>query len=156
MRSQLTLSLAAGSLVALTLLVCYSVFCRYFLGAASAWTYETGQYLMAATVLFGGAHTLSEDAHIRVDIVYDNWKGHRRLAANVAAYAIGFVFCAVLSWQSLALALRSFSRSARSVDMSIPLALPQLLVTLGALMMAIECARSFAGSVSELSKAIRK
>ena len=130
--------IAGVALVSLAGVVLYDVICRYLLNSPSLWGHEISAYLMACVVLFGAAHTLSIDAHIRVDVIYDNLTGKRRAIADVVAWSVGTLFCAVLTYQSSVMAFRSFNNSARSFDLSIPLAIPQALVPAGTLALMIE------------------
>jgi len=52
--------------------VFYDVVMRYFFNDASIGMQELEWHLFAAMFMFGIAYTIKEDAHVRVDIFYDN------------------------------------------------------------------------------------
>lgn len=149
-RSNVLLGAACLALVLLAAVICYDVVCRYLLSAPSRWGYELSSYLMAVVVLFGAAHTLSVGAHIRVDIIYEQLAGTRRAFADMLAWLAGALFSAALTWLACQLAWRSYSNNAHSMDLGIPLALPQSLVAIGALALLIESLMLLAGSARRL------
>jgi len=62
--------LAALVVIPLALATCYEVLVRYVLGAPTIWAFELGYTLMGIHFLLGGALTLKERAHVRIDLIY--------------------------------------------------------------------------------------
>lgn len=54
----------------LTLSVCYEVFVRYVLNSPTVWAFDMMVQMYGALFLMSGAYALSQDAHVRGDVVY--------------------------------------------------------------------------------------
>jgi len=63
--------------------VFYDVIMRYFFNDVSIGMQELEWHLFAAMFMFGIAYTLKEDAHVRVDIFYDNMKDKYKSWINI-------------------------------------------------------------------------
>ena len=44
----------------------------------SLWTLEMAQFLMVAYFLLGGGYSMQLDAHVRMDLLYGNWRPRRK------------------------------------------------------------------------------
>jgi len=60
----------AWCVVILTFSTCYEVFVRYVLGAPTVWAFDMGIQMYGALFMMAGAYTLSQNAHVRGDVVY--------------------------------------------------------------------------------------
>ena len=60
----------AWCIVILTFSTCYEVFVRYVLGAPTVWAFDMSVQMYGALFMMAGAYTLSQDAHVRGDVVY--------------------------------------------------------------------------------------
>ena len=55
------------------------------------WVIEMAQFTMAAYYLLGGAYTLQNDAHVRMDLLYDRWSPKKRaFADSLTAFCLVF------------------------------------------------------------------
>jgi len=63
--------------------VFYDVIMRYFFNDVSIGMQELEWHLFAAMFMFGIAYTLKEDAHVRVDIFYDQMSARKRAIVNI-------------------------------------------------------------------------
>ncbi len=63
--------------------VFYDVIMRYFFNDVSIGMQELEWHLFAAMFMFGIAYTFKEDAHVRVDIFYDNMSAKKQALVNV-------------------------------------------------------------------------
>lgn len=70
-------------MVLMILNVFYDVVMRYFFNDVSIGMQELEWHLFAAMFMFGIAYTLKEDAHVRVDIFYDNMKARNKAFINI-------------------------------------------------------------------------
>lgn len=57
-------------IVVLTFSTCYEVFVRYVLGAPTVWAFDMGIQMYGALFIMSGAYALSQDAHVRGDVIY--------------------------------------------------------------------------------------
>ena len=70
-------SLSAGTgrafawcILILTFSTCYEVFVRYVLNAPTVWAFDMSVQMYGALFMMTGAYTLSQDAHVRGDVIY--------------------------------------------------------------------------------------
>jgi len=62
--------LGAVFVIPLMLVVVYEVFMRYALNAPTEWVYDVSWMLFSTIFLMGGAYTMIENRHVRVDIIF--------------------------------------------------------------------------------------
>ncbi len=60
----------AWCILILTLSTCYEVFVRYVLNAPTVWAFDMSVQMYGALFMMTGAYALSQDAHVRGDVVY--------------------------------------------------------------------------------------
>ena len=60
----------AWCIVVLTFSTCYEVFMRYVLNAPTVWAFDMSVQMYGALFMMGGAYALSQDAHVRGDVLY--------------------------------------------------------------------------------------
>jgi TRAP-type mannitol/chloroaromatic compound transport system permease small subunit len=60
----------AWCIVILTFSTCYEVFVRYALGSPTVWAFDMSVQMYGALFMMCGAYALSQDAHVRGDVVY--------------------------------------------------------------------------------------
>lgn len=60
----------AWCIVILTFSTCYEVFVRYVLNSPTVWAFDMSVQMYGALFLMSGAYALSQDAHVRGDVVY--------------------------------------------------------------------------------------
>jgi TRAP-type mannitol/chloroaromatic compound transport system permease small subunit len=79
---------AVGNLCSVLMLlmianVFFDVIMRYFFNDVSIGMQELEWHLFAAMFMFGIAYTLKEDAHVRVDILYDKMSARKQSTINI-------------------------------------------------------------------------
>ena len=60
----------AWCIVILTFSTCYEVFVRYVLGSPTVWAFDMSVQMYGALFIMAGAYALSQDAHVRGDVIY--------------------------------------------------------------------------------------
>lgn len=78
-------------MVLMILNVFYDVVLRYFFNDVSIGMQELEWHFFAAMFMFGIGYTLKEDAHVRVDIVYDQLSSKKKAIINL----VGSLFLAL-------------------------------------------------------------
>lgn len=102
-------------------------------------TEEYSGYLMAAMTFLALAFTLKDKSHIRMVFLHTVLKGKARVALDIYAFAVGFIFCAVLTWTTSLFFWDSLVNNSRSMQISETyLAIPQFFMPLGTLLMTIQ------------------
>lgn len=135
---------AALSLAALCLLIAGEIIVRLlsrylsFLppGIPSAW--EVSSFLMAAAFLCGSAMTLRAGGHIRVSVLTSSLgEGPTRILEFVASI-IGFAVAGFLAYSLAQFTADSFARGQTSVSSDIPMWIPKLVLTSGAVILSLQ------------------
>lgn len=55
---------------------------RYVFNVPFVWIVEMSQFLMAAYYLLGGGYSMQQEAHVRMDVLYDRWRPRTRAFAD--------------------------------------------------------------------------
>src|SRR5690349_3272979 len=75
----------------LTLVVSIEVFKRYILNAPTAWIFDFDSMLYGTLFMMCGAYALSQDAHVRGDFLYSNFKPRTQAALDLALFFLFFL-----------------------------------------------------------------
>ncbi len=68
-----------------------SAISRSFFNIPFSWAIEFAQFTMAAYYLLGGAYTMQNDAHVRMDLLYERWPVKKRaFADSITAFCLIF------------------------------------------------------------------
>ncbi len=84
-------AITAFAMVLMILNVTYDVIARYFFKSGSIAMQEMEWHLFSIIILLGIAYTLKEDAHVRVDLLYDRWSAKRKALINMVG-VVTFIF----------------------------------------------------------------
>ena len=68
----------------LVLVICVDVVVRYLFNATQEWMTEFEWHLFALIFLIGAAYTFKEDAHVRVDLFYNQWSEKTKAWINIS------------------------------------------------------------------------
>ena len=64
---------------------------RSFFNIPFSWAIELAQFTLAAYYLLGGAYTLQNNAHVRMDLLYERWSVKKRaFADSITAFCLIF------------------------------------------------------------------
>lgn len=86
----------AWCIVVLTFSTCYEVFVRYVLNAPTTWAFDMSVQMYGALFMMAGAYALSQDAHVRGDVVYRLMPVKVRASIDLTLY-IAFLFPGALA-----------------------------------------------------------
>jgi TRAP-type mannitol/chloroaromatic compound transport system permease small subunit len=78
-------------IVALTLLVSWEVFSRYALGNPHAWMFDVMIMLYGTLFMMAGAYTLSQNGHVRGDVLYGFFTPRAQAGLDLTLYILFFV-----------------------------------------------------------------
>jgi TRAP-type mannitol/chloroaromatic compound transport system permease small subunit len=71
--------------------VCIEVFKRYILNAPTAWIFDLTNMLYGTLFMMAGAYTLAQDAHVRGDFLYGNFKPRTQATLDLVLYIVFFL-----------------------------------------------------------------
>ncbi|WP_296402363.1 TRAP transporter small permease subunit [Psychrobacter sp.] len=96
-----TFGIAIGNLTSVILVlmianVFYDVVMRYFFNVGSIGFQELEWHLFSIVFLLGMSYTLQQDAHVRVDLIYDNLNIPKRAYINILGTLIFIIPVAII------------------------------------------------------------
>ena len=81
----------AWLIVGLMLVVSVEVFKRYILNAPTAWIFDANNMFYGTLFMMCGAYALANDAHVRGDFLYGNFKPRTQAALDLSLYFLFFL-----------------------------------------------------------------
>ncbi len=75
------------------------VMLRYGFNRPTVWVHETSQQLFAISVLLGGAYTLLQGGHVRVDVIYRRLTERGKAILELVTSLFFFLFVGLLLWK---------------------------------------------------------
>ena len=78
----------AWCIVVLTLSTCYEVFVRYVLNSPTVWAFDMSVQMYGALFMMSGAYALSQDAHVRGDVVYRLLSKRKQASIDLLLYIL--------------------------------------------------------------------
>ena len=87
--------------------ICYEILCRDILKDPTLWVGEGTVFACAVLYLLGGAWTLLNDGHVRVDIIYSRFSPRNRALLECFIYIPFAIYILVLLWATTGYTLRS-------------------------------------------------
>jgi TRAP-type mannitol/chloroaromatic compound transport system permease small subunit len=78
----------AWCIVILTFSTCYEVFMRYVLNAPTVWAFDMSVQMYGALFMMSGAYALSQDAHVRGDVIYRLLKIKTQAKIDLVLYTL--------------------------------------------------------------------
>lgn len=99
------------AIIGITLL---EIVMRYGFNRPTIWVHETSEHLFALSFLLGGAYTLSQGGHVRVDLIYGRLSAKRKAILELFTSVFFFLFVGLLFWKGGEMAWESVSLLERS------------------------------------------
>lgn len=131
--------LASVLLLLMALFTVLDVIGRYFFLSPLAFVWETNNYLLAATVLLGGAYVLLIDGHVRVDIFYSRLSPRTRAIVDVFMFTLmALPYLAWINWLFIGFALRALREREVSDILLLPLFPIKLLLPIGTSLLILQ------------------
>ncbi len=129
----------------------YASVSRSLFNSPLVWGVEVSQFLMASYYLLGGAYSMQLDSHVRMDLFYSRWSARTRALVDVMTMLLLFVFLGAL----LAGGISSTGYALRYGETSYttwapPLAPIKIIMTLGILLMLLQCLSTFFKDIARI------
>jgi len=104
-------------ILALVVLIAIQVILRYTMSLGAVWAQELEWHLLAVIALCGVAYTQKEDAHVRVDILFQNFsKRTQCLIELVTAVVVMAPLSLFIAWMALGFVMQSYNMGEISPD----------------------------------------
>lgn len=124
---------------------------RYFFNAPTSWVVEICEHLMVVFTFLAGPYLLVLNAHVKVDIFYQNFTGRTKVIIDLIIDCLSIVYFGVLSWQSFLYSGRLLANwTTSSGGLGLPLFPIQVTVTIGTFLICLECVRRITHSTIQL------
>ncbi|MBC8519059.1 MAG: TRAP transporter small permease subunit [Gammaproteobacteria bacterium] len=97
--------------------VFYDVVMRYLLNDVSIGMQELEWHLYASLFLLGISYTMSQDGHVRVDLIYDQLSAKRRSQIDIVGTIFLLIpFCLLITWYGMGFVAESYQLGESSGD----------------------------------------
>lgn len=131
--------LASISLAGLTIVVVLEILLRFLFNAPTIWVGEMSVYLCMACGLLGAAYALRMDMHFGITIIIDRISAKTRRRMRILTNSMGLVYAMVLLIKGFQMAQFSYEMEDVSTGlMATPLWIPNLLIPLAGLLLALQ------------------
>lgn len=122
----------------------YSTFSRVFFGIPVNWVMEMSQFMLSAYYLLGGAYSMQQDAHVRMDLFYSHLSPRRRAVTDAITILFVIFYLGVLFWGGVSSTEYAVTYNQKNYTSWAPLLWPvKLIMTIGILLMLLQCISSF-------------
>ncbi len=133
--------LAAACLALLAIVILAEVVSVWAFNKSLEFSWEYGAFFMAGAFFLGLGWTLQEGGHVRVGILAEYLSPPLARLLDVAATIVGLIISAFLTFALMGLAWSSFVDGSRTFTATAtPLAIPQAVITIGALILTLQLA----------------
>lgn len=112
--SQKTGEIVSLLIFPLIAIVVYEVIMRYFFHNPTEWVFEAALFLFGASMVLGGCYVLKEHRHVGMDVLHSRLSLRKRAILDVITAFIFFAFIGVLLFESIRMAINSWSMTAHS------------------------------------------
>ncbi len=109
--------IAALLLLLLIAIVFYNVIMRYLFNDVSIGMQEMEWHLYASIFLLGISYTLSQNAHVRVDLIYERLNPKKQAFIDISGTLVFIIpFCALIAYYGFDFAREAYSLGEKSGD----------------------------------------
>jgi TRAP-type mannitol/chloroaromatic compound transport system permease small subunit len=112
---------------------------RYIFNSPITGAMESNKLLMGGMVFFAWAYTLSKRGHVTVDIIFILYPKRVQATLYFIMLVITLVLFGLIFWQSASTAISDWQAGKLVRTILIPIAPFKALVSLGALLLCLEC-----------------
>jgi TRAP-type mannitol/chloroaromatic compound transport system permease small subunit len=128
--------------VLLAILAYAAIMKTFFLPAN--WTVETAQFVMASYYLLGGAYSLQQNEHVRMDLLYGSWPEKKQARVDLFTDLAMIFFIVMLLIGGLVSTQYAYETGERSYSAWRPYMLPvKIVMTIGILLALLQAISIF-------------
>ncbi len=128
----------------------YSTASRVFLGQPVNWSLEMSQFLLSAYYLLGGAYSMQNNAHVRMDLVYGRLPARSRAITDAITILFVIFYLAVLFRGGLSSTEYSITYNQTNYTAWAPPLWPiKLVMTIGIFLMLLQAISQFFKDTAE-------
>jgi TRAP-type mannitol/chloroaromatic compound transport system permease small subunit len=128
----------------------YSTASRVFLGQPVNWSLEMSQFLLSAYYLLGGAYSMQNNAHVRMDLIYGRMSPRNRAVTDAITILFVIFYLAVLLLGGFSSTQYSITYNQTNYTSWAPLLWPiKLVMTIGIFLMLLQAISQFFKDAAE-------
>lgn len=143
--------LSAGFVLVMTFIMGYDVLMRHVFNRPTIWVDELSGYLLVGITFLGAAYTLTQDAHIRIEIVVGKLGADAQRRLNYITDVLSFLFLVIYAWQGGSLFVDAYvSGKISSTLVRTPMYIPELAVLIGLTWLCFQMLIHFVNRVIEI------
>ena len=151
--SKLTGVFAAVLMGLIAFIASYEVLMRYVFRNPTGWTIEFVPFLILWGTFLGGALTLKEDKHIKVDLLIRHLPPKLQRTLQIITEGIGIVFCLFLLVKGIEMVSHTKSIGTFTPGtLRIPVYIPQLCIPIGAALLFLQFLKRFCEDIVSMGK----
>lgn len=114
----------------------WAVFTNLVLKSPTIWVMEMAQFSMAAYYLLGGGYTMQQEAHVRMDVLYDRFSPKLKAMMDVGTGIFLLAYLGILVWGGISSTAYAFEFNQKNyTSWRPPLAPIKTIMTLGMVLM---------------------
>ena len=122
-------------LIMMAALVTFEVILRWFFGESTMVSTDFAAYAMGILFYWGASKTMEEGKFVRIDLLYDIYKGRLKKIFNVIFDLVVLYFNGTLTYHFSVMLRNTLSRNLRATNIyQTPLWVPRLLLFIGILL----------------------
>jgi TRAP-type mannitol/chloroaromatic compound transport system permease small subunit len=126
-------------IVLMMLVTSFEVVMRYIVKKPTIWAWDLNIQLFAAAIMLGGAYTLREDAHVRMDVLVSSLSPRARAWLDVWTFALFAMGVIILTWGGWEMAWMSIKARERMPTVwAPPYYFMKMLVPLGGVLVMVQ------------------
>jgi TRAP-type mannitol/chloroaromatic compound transport system permease small subunit len=130
--------------------IVFEVVSRYVFNAPTIWANEAVTYLCGIMAVMGGAYTLKQKGHVKVDIIYNRLPGNVKIAMDIITFPAFLVAFGVLVWVSFDVFYDSFTeKETTGTAWLLPLYPIRAFIPLAGLLMVVQGSANLVHSILE-------
>lgn len=115
-----------------------------------AWTLEMAQFVMTAYYLLGGAYSLQQGAHVRMDVAYTRWSPRTRAVVDSFTILFLITYLVLLLAGGISSTIYAFEYSEQSYSSWAPYMAPiKVVMVIGIVLMLLQAIATFFRDVAE-------
>jgi len=127
-----SMTFAQGIIALMTLLVAIEVIMRWCFGLSTMVSTDFAAYGMGIVFYWAGCCALEDDVFVRMDVLYDHYKGNLKKVLNIVYDLMLTFFNSVIFYYFFILLENTFQRDLRATNIyQTPLWIPRLLILIG-------------------------
>lgn len=128
----------------------WSTVSRAMFGAPVNWALETTQFLLSAYYLLGGAYSMQEGAHVRMDLFYSRFSPRKRAITDAITILFVVFFLGVLLWGALSSTQYAIQYNQKNYSAWSPVLWPvKVAMTIGIVLMLLQVISQFFKDLAE-------